>query len=329
MNDELALFAIEDSRAFGEQVAAHCGLKLAEHEERDFEDGEHKIRPLENVRGRDVYVIQSLYTDSHHTVNDKLIRMLVFLGALRDASASQVTAVVPYLAYARKDKRTQPRDPVTTRYIAQILESVGTDRVVTLDVHNLAAYQNAFRIRSEHLEAKLIFVEHFAAELRPDERVTVISPDAGGLKRAGYFRDALSEAIGRDVSLGFMEKTRALGKLTAGELHGDVEGATAIIIDDMISTGGTLSSAAERARLHGARKVVAAASHGVFVGHAVRALDTAALDRVIITDSVPPIRLPADMVERKLSVLSCAPLFAAAIERLHRGGSLVEISRAG
>ena len=329
MNDDLTLFAIEDTREFGEQVAVHCGLKLAAHEERDFEDGEHKIRPLESVRGRDVYVIQSLYSDAHQTVNDKLVRLLVFLGALRDASAARLTAVIPYLAYARKDKRTQPRDPVTTRYIAQIIESAGLDCVVTLDVHNLAAYQNAFRIRTEHLEAKPIFVDHFARELRPDQRVTVISPDAGGLKRAGYFRDALNEALGRDVSLGFMEKTRALGTMTAGELHADVKNATAIIIDDMISTGGTISSAAERAKQGGAQAVYAAASHGVFVGNAGRALDTDALDRVIVTDSVPPIRLPAGVIERRLTVLSCAPLFAAAIERLHTGGSQVALSRFG
>ena len=156
------LFALEASRDLGTRVAGALGTVLARHEERGFEDGEHKSRSLENVRGRDVYVLQSLYGDREQSVNDKLVRLLFFLGALKDASAAQVTAVTPYLCYARKDRRTKPRDPVTMRYVAQVLEAVGTDRVVTMDVHNLAAYQNAFRIPAEHLEAKRLFVEHFA-----------------------------------------------------------------------------------------------------------------------------------------------------------------------
>ncbi|KPL27030.1 MAG: ribose-phosphate pyrophosphokinase, partial [Acidithiobacillales bacterium SM1_46] len=134
-SDSLAVFAVAASREFGERVAQALGQALGAHEEREFEDGEHKIRPLKSVRGRDVYVIQSLYSDSAQSANDKLCRMLFFLGALRDAGAARTTAVMPYLAYARKDQKSQTRDPVTTRYVAQLIESVGVDRVVTLDVH--------------------------------------------------------------------------------------------------------------------------------------------------------------------------------------------------
>ncbi|HSJ80246.1 MAG TPA: ribose-phosphate pyrophosphokinase-like domain-containing protein, partial [Thiobacillus sp.] len=151
--DALCLFALDASRAYGERVATALGVALSSHEEREFEDGEHKARPLENVRGKDVYVIQSLYGEPGMSANDKLVRLLFFIGALKDASAGRVTAVCPYLAYSRKDRKTKSRDPVSSRYVAQLFEAVGSDRMVTLDVHNPAAYQNAFRIPAEHLEA--------------------------------------------------------------------------------------------------------------------------------------------------------------------------------
>ncbi|MHB1293248.1 MAG: ribose-phosphate diphosphokinase, partial [Sulfuricella sp.] len=176
MNDEnLMLFTLNASRAFGERISQALGIPLSEHEEREFEDGEHKSRPLVNVRGRDVFVVQSLYADAEQSVNDKLCRLLFFIGALRDASAGCVTAVVPYLCYARKDRKSQPRDPVTIRYVASLFEAVGTNRVLTLDVHNLAAFQNAFRCHTDHLEAKSLFVRYFAP-LAHNEEVVVVSP---------------------------------------------------------------------------------------------------------------------------------------------------------
>ena len=269
-NAEMLLFALNTSRAFGEHVAAGLGIEFSEHEEREFEDGEHKSRSLINVRNRDVYVIQSLYTDADLSVNDKLVRLLFFLGSLRDASAGRVTAIVPYLGYARKDRKSKSRDPVTTRYVAQLFEAVGVERLVTIDVHNLAAFQNAFRIRTEHLEANKLFVEHFAQRLAGEKHIAVISPDAGGVKRAQAFRDALARVTDQDISLGLMEKTRSAGLLTAGQLYCDVEDRVAIIIDDMISSGGTLSFAAHAARAQGARRVYAAATHGVFLEAANR-----------------------------------------------------------
>ena len=322
--DQSLVFALNASRGFGEAVAGALGIALCAHEEREFEDGEHKSRPLVNVRNREVFVIQSLYADTTQTVNDKLVRLLFFLGAVNDASAAQVTAVVPYLAYARKDAKTQTRDPVTTRYVAQLFESVGTDRVVTMDVHNLAAFQNAFRIRTEHLDAAKLFVAHFAALVGKETGITVVSPDIGGMKRAERFRQSLGRALGREPAIAFLEKARAKGVMRTGRLVGDVAGS-AIIIDDLVSTGGTLRNAAAACRANGATKVYAAATHGVFVGDAQRLFAGAELDQIVVTDTIPPVRLEPDVDRNKLVVLSAAPLFAEAIRRLHEGGSLVEL----
>lgn len=322
--DAPVLFALQASRAFGEDVARHLGSALSAHEEREFEDGEHKSRPLVNVRNKDIFVIQSLYADTRQSVNDKLVRLLFFIGAVKDASAARVTAVVPYLAYARKDAKTQTRDPVTTRYVAQLFEAAGTDRVVTMDVHNLAAFQNAFRCRTDHLEATKLFVAYFAAQLKEEPQITVVSPDIGGMKRAERFRQALGHALNRELNVAFMEKARAKGVMRAGRMIGDVAG-TAIIIDDLISTGGTLLHAAAACREGGATKVYAAATHGVFVGNTNNLLSGTELDQIIVTDTIPPFRLDPNLARNKLTVLPAAPLFAEAIRRIHSGSSLVEL----
>jgi ribose-phosphate pyrophosphokinase len=251
--------------------------------------------------------------------------LLFFLGALRDAGAARVTAVVPYLAYARKDAKTQPRDPVTTRYVAQLFEAMGVDRVVTLEVHNLAAYQNAFRCRSEHLHPTRLFASHFAPLVRDAPRLAVVSPDPGGFKRAERLRRVLAATLGREVELAFFEKARAKGVMTGGRLVGAVEGAAAIIVDDLIGTGGTLLHAAQACRASGARRVYAAAAHGLFVGDANRALADPALDQVVITDTVEPFRLDPAVARDKLVVVPVAALIAEAVERLHQGGSLTEL----
>ncbi len=321
----LRLFAINATHALGSRVADHLGIALSPHEEREFEDGEHKARPLLNVRGGDVYVLQSLHSEPGASVNDKLVRLLFFLGALRDASAGRVTALVPYLAYTRKEIKTQPRDPVTTRYVAALFEAVGVDRVLTLDVHNLAAFQNAFRCRTDHLDTAALFARYFANVLREERTIVVVSPDAGGVKRAERLRRLLGRLRGTEPPLAFMEKTRGGGKLTAGRMVGDVAGSAAIIVDDIISTGGTLAYAAGACRAAGANRVFAAAAHGLFIGNAGRVLAADDLEKVVVTDSVPPFRLAPDLVQEKLVILSIAALFAEAIRRLHDGGSLVEL----
>jgi ribose-phosphate pyrophosphokinase len=322
--DEILLFALESSRSYGGRIASALGTELSAHEERGFEDGEHKARPLVNVRGRDVFVVQSLYGEAGQSVNDKLCRLLFFLGALRDASAGRLTVIAPYLCYARKDRKTKFRDPVTTRYVAELLEAVGADRVVTLDVHNLAAFQNAFRCTTEHLEARMLFVKHFAPLLRDDE-VIVLSPDEGGLKRVNSFRHALGLALGREVPSGFMEKHRSRGVVSGEALYADVEGRTVLILDDLISSGTTLLRAARAAHARGAKTIYAAASHGLFMTGAEKMLADAALSGVVVTDTVPPFRLDPALAKRKLTVLTTAPLFAEAIRRIHDGGSIVDL----
>ena len=322
---DLCLFALESSRAYAGKVAATLGVRLCDHEEREFEDGEHKSRPLVGVRGRDVFVVQSLYSDTEQSVNDKLCRLLFFVGALKDASAGRINAVIPYLGYARKDRKTQPRDPVSTKYVAALLESVGTDRVLTLDVHNVAAFQNAFRCHTEHLEARKLFVEFYVNRLLDDDEVVVISPDVGGIKRAEQFRKDLTRSLGRTVSVAFMEKHRGLGVVTGETLVGDVKGRVAVIIDDLISTGGTIMRTAEACRDLGARVIYAAASHGLFVGRAGQVLATDVLEKVVVTDTIPPFRLDPKVVREKLVVLNSAPLIAEAIKRVHCDGSIVDL----
>ena len=319
--DTMLLFALDSAREFGQAVALTLGIEPAPHEERDFEDGEHKARPLTNVRGRDVYVVQPLYGEPHKSVDDKLVRLLLFIGSLVDASAARVTAVLPYLCYARKERKTQPRDPVTTRYVARLFEAVGCERVVALDVHDLAAFQNAFRCRTEHLEANPLFVRHFAARLGGEE-VVVVSPDAGGVKRAERFRRGLAAALGREVTLAFMEKHRAAGVMRGGAIIGEVEGRCAVIIDDLISTGSTMLHAAKVCRARGAHAVHAAATHGVFSAAAETVLADPALAQVVVTNSIPPFRLSPGLIASKLVVLDVAPLMAAAIDAIHRNGSI-------
>jgi ribose-phosphate pyrophosphokinase len=321
---DLVLFALNTSREFGVKVSEKLALPLSAHEERDFEDGEHKVRPLVNVRGKDVFVIQSLYSDPHHSVNDKLCRLLFFLGALRDASAERLTAIVPYLCYARKDRKSKSRDPVTTRYIATLFEAMGVDRVVTLDVHNLAAFQNAFRHPTEHLEAKKLFVDYFAPLVRQNN-VVIVSPDVGGIKRAEDFRQAMSTALGRVIPNAFMEKYRSAGVVSGEAVVGEVADKVAILIDDLISSGTTLARAAEACHARGARAIYAAASHGAFVGKASEVLGHPALGKVVVTNTIPPFKLAPNVIKSKLVVLDTAELFAEAITRIHTGGSIVEL----
>jgi ribose-phosphate pyrophosphokinase len=317
------LFTLKATSELGRAVATCLGCELSKHEERSFEDGEHKVRPLDTVRGTHVYVVQSLHGGPSESANDKLCRLLFFLGSIKDAGAATVTAVVPYLCYARKDRRTKPNDPVTTRYVAGMFEAVGTDCIVTLEVHNPVAFENAFRCRTVTLTGTPLFVDYVRA--LKEDAFSVVSPDPGGAKRAELFREALETSLGRPVGKAFADKHRSAG-VVSGELFiGDVAGATALIIDDLISTGGTLLRAARAARKAGARRIVALVTHGLFMPGAAEVIADPAIDRLVVTDAVPPFRLPEGPARAKVDVLPAAPLLAEAIRRIHKGEALSEL----
>lgn len=320
----LMLFSLNASAELGAAVAAALHQPLAAHEEREFEDGEHKARPLDAVAGADVYVVQSTHGGPQQSANDKLCRLLFFIGALKDAGAARVTAVAPYLCYARKDRRTKPNDPVTTRYIAGMFESVGTDCVVTLEVHNPTAFENAFRCRTVALTGTPLFVDYAKKNLAND-RLAVISPDAGGMKRAELLREALETALGRPIGKGLAEKHRSAGVVSGDLFAGDVAGMTALIVDDLISTGGTLLRTARSARAAGATCVLAMITHGLFMPGSAEMIADPALDQIVVTDTVPPFRLARPAQNKKLVMLPAAPLLAEAIQRLHDDRSLTDL----
>lgn len=321
--ENIAVFALPPSEVLGRAVAEDYGITIAPHELRTFEDGEHKIRPLLSVRGRDVYVLCSLYGDATESVNDGLCRLLFFIAAVRDAGPARTTVVAPYLCYARKDRRTNPRDPVTTRYVAQLIEAAGANRIVTVDVHNRAAYENAFRIGCEHLEANALFVERCRS--LGERGLAVVSPDPGGFHRAEALRDALEHATGQTVELAMLGKHRKAGVVRTEAFVGNVEGRIAVIIDDMIVTGTTLVRAAEACRKRGAVAVHAMATHAVFTKAADAVLATPLIDSVTVTDTVSPARVELGTCRGKLSIVSIAPRLARAISALHHERSITQM----
>jgi len=327
MDTRPCIFALHSGA--GDEVAARLGESLAALEVRDFEDGEHKTRPMESVRDRDVFVLSSLYGDSQRSVNDRLVQTLLFLGALRDAGAGRLTAVFPYLCYARKDRRTKARDPVSTRHVARMIEAMGVDRVVTLDVHNLAAFENAFRVPVDHLSAGPILVARLLPYLGNPEasEVVVISPDTGGIKRAEKLRDTLEGALGRPVDRGFMEKRRSCGIVSGDRLVGEVRDRVVVLADDLISSGGTLVRAAVACERHGARRILAAATHAPISADAGRTLAASPLERLLVTDTIPVPR-PGYPAFDRLEVVQTAPFLAEVVRRLHASESLSELADA-
>jgi ribose-phosphate pyrophosphokinase len=323
MDTPLRVFVLNATKDFGDAVARAGGVIPGNHEERTFEDGEYKVRPLEAVAGCDVYVVQSLHAGPSDTTDGKLNRLLFFIGALKDAGAARVTAVTPYLCYARKDRRTKWQDPMTLRYVASLFEAVGTDAIVTVDVHNDVAFENAFRCRTIALTAAPLFVDY--AKNLDDDRLCVVSPDPGGVKRTQLFREVLEQACGFAIARGFVEKRRSAG-VVEGELFvGDAKDATVLIVDDLVSSGGTLLRAARAVRAQGARRVIAFATHGLFMPGTAEVLADGALDRLVVTDTVPPFRLSDIASRQKIDIVSAVGLFAQAIDRLHRNQPLDDL----
>lgn len=330
------LTSLSESRDLAAAVARAAGVPLIALEERRFEGGEFKLRPLESVRGRTVFVLQCLAGTDETPLCERLVRLLFLLQGLRDVGATATVALLPYLAFARKDRRTQPRDPVTSRYAAQLLEASGAARVVALDAHNPAAFDNAFRVPTVHLTALPMMADHFThtiaeaadtggAALPRSAGVTIVSPDVGGIKRAQLFREQLAGRTGLAVDLAFIEKRRAKGVVTTGVLAGEVAGRTVIALDDLCATGGTLIRAAEACRLLGAAAVHVAVTHAPLAEGLDALLAADQISRIVVTDSVgiafPTARFPV-AAAGKLVTLSIAPLFGEAVRRMIAGEPL-------
>jgi ribose-phosphate pyrophosphokinase len=323
---EPRLFALSESGDLARSVAQNAGLALASLEERRFEGGEFKLRPLESVRNRTAFVVESLAGDEVMPTAERLVRLLFLLSGLKDAGAVQRLALLPYLAYARKERRTQLRDPVNTRYVAQLLETAGLDRLIALDVHNPAALDNSFRIPVDHLSAMPMMADHFVRRLTAVP-LTVVSPDVGGIKRVQLFRELLQRRLDREVEMAFIEKRRALDVVSSGALVGDVSHRHVIVLDDLCASGGTLVRAADTCRRAGAAAVHAAVTHAPLPAGLAAVLAAASLASVLVTDSVGPgpatARGSGD--GGKLTVLAVGPLFGQALRRMLDGKPLAPL----
>ncbi len=291
------------SPRLGAAICAALGVAPAAAETVRFHEGTLFVRLLENVRGRDVYVVQSTI----YPANDNLVELLFWLDAARRASASSVTAVVPYFSYGKGDKKDEPRVSIRARVVADAIEVAGADRVVTMDLH-APQIQGFFRAPVDDLYALPVLVEAIRRTGLGD--LVIVSPDAGYAKPARRFARRLGAgfALADKTRTGHDEKADVFGLL------GDVEGRDAVLVDDFVASGGTLVEAAERLVERGARTVIATASHGLFSGDAAAKLEASPIARVIVTDTVEnhPQALPA-----KVEVVSVAGLFAEAIRRIH------------
>jgi len=311
----MKLFALNASASLGQRIAQQLGRPLDAHEEREFACGEHKTRPLVDVWCEDVYVLSSLHGDRSLSVNDKLCRLLFFAGALKDAGAERVTAVVPYLAYSRKDRRTKPRDPVTTRYVASMMQSVGIDRVVTMDVHNPAALDNSLRCPAINLDTAELLARHFHQGIGASVD-SVLAPDLGGIKATRLFVDIFRQLSGQALPMAVMDKRRSEGLVTGSGLIGTI-GKHVLIVDDMIGSGTTLCRAAQACLEAGASRVSVGATHGLFEGGAPRLFSQEGIDSITVTDtvSIADLELPDEHRER-VTIVETAPLFAAQLRQM-------------
>jgi ribose-phosphate pyrophosphokinase len=311
----MRLFALNASNALGKALAARLDCELDAHEERDFSWGEHKARPLVDVNGEDAYVISSLHGDRELTVNDKICRLMFFIGALKDAGAASVTAIAPYLAYSRKDVRTKSRDPVTTRYLATALQSVGTDRVVTMDVHSIVAFENSFRCPTVNLEATELFVDYLYRSVG-DKADSIVAPDHGAIKAGRVFADAYAEVSGRTLSFAVMDKRRSEGVVSGTGLIGAV-GRHVLIVDDMIGSGTTLCRATDACLEAGADGVSVCATHGLFQEGAPALFAQPGIESIAVTDSVAIERLGlTDELLARIDSVETAGVLAKCIREL-------------
>jgi ribose-phosphate pyrophosphokinase len=310
---EFRIFSLGGNDALAKSIAERVGVPLGQIKCKTFADGEQQVQFLENLRGKNVYLVQPTNPPA-----DNWARLLLAIDAARGASAHEITAVVPYFGYARQDRKARPREPISARVFATALDALRTTRLLTMDLHN-DAIGGFFRdTLVDYLYARPAFIsffrEFFAEALAKDDLV-VVSPDAGGVVRAQSYAKRLMRA----ADLAIIHKERDIPNQVARmKLIGDVSGKVALIIDDMADTCGTLARAAALLKESGAKAVYAAATHGVLSGEANKTIDDSPIERMFITDTISPER----ELSKKIEVVSVAPLFADAISRIESGESL-------
>ncbi len=307
MEARLQIFSGSSNPILAAEIVKCLGVPCGRATVGSFEDGETRIRLEENVRGSDVFIVQSMCAPIDHHI----VELLLMIDAVRRSSASRVTAVIPYMAYAKQEKKTQSREPISAKLLANIITRAGADRILAVDLHS-AAIEGFFDIPVDHLRAGPILANYF--DLLDLSNVVVVSPDTGGVARA----NGLRERLGASLAIIYRQR-RGLENSHKLEMVGDVEGKTAIIVDDMISTGGTLLLATEALLERGASEVYACATHGIFADDALEAIERSALKRVVVTDSIP---IKPDSACTKLEVLSVGSLIAESILRIHKDISL-------
>ena len=312
MNDErFKIFSGTANLPLAENICQNFGMPLGKSALGKFSDGEIYFQILENVRGADVFVVQPCtYPVDYH-----LMELLLMIDAFKRASAWRITAVIPYYCYARQDRKDKPRVPISAKLVADLLETAGASRALTLDLH-APQIQGYFNVPVDHLYASPVLVEHFRQQKL--ENLTVVSPDAGGVERARFFAKKL------DAPLAIVDKRRVdVDVSEVMHLIGDVRGRTALIVDDIIDTAGTLVKTAEALRKEGATKVYAACTHAVLSGPAVERIAKSEITEIVATDSVPLNKNGSDL--KKIRILSIANLLARGIRSIHEETSISEL----
>ena len=316
--DHLKIFAGRASANLTDEMCQHLMLPIGQGQTELFPDGELIVRVEEDVRGRDCFVVQSTCAP----VNANLMELLIYIDCLRRASAKRITAVVPYFGYARQDRKDAGRTPITAKLVANLVVAAGANRVLTMDLH-AAQIQGFFDIPVDHLSAATVFCDYFKTIRDEMEDLVIVSPDVGNVKVANAYASTL------DADLAIIDKRRESGmKVASKNLIGDVKGRTVLMVDDMISTAGTICEAAKLVMDRGARSVIAAASHPVLVGLAFERLADSPISRIVVTDSIPDDgRL--DPIRDKLVTLSVASLLGEAVHRIHHDMSVSALFQRG
>lgn len=308
MPDGITLISGNAHKTLSRDVAKHLGVELCDATITTFSDGEILLQINENVRGSDVFVIQPTCTP----VNENIMELLLIFDALKRASARRITGVIPYYGYARQDRKVQPRVPISSKLVADIITAAGANRILTVDLH-AAQIQGFFNIPVDHLYAAPVLLDYMRRSEFKD--LVVVSPDAGGVERARAFAKRLK------ASLAIIDKRREAANVSqVMNVIGDVKGKDTILLDDMIDTAGTIVQAATALKSKGARKVFASATHAVLSGPAIDRINESAIEELIVTDTIP-----LDSKKEKcpkLTVLSIAQLLAEAIKRIHEESSI-------